>query len=154
MIKLKRLLLPTDFSESARNAFTYALSLAREYEAELHLLHVIEILPAGYTSELFPGAMSKVMEEIGGYARNEMARLAAEASAQGRIPREHVAQGKPAAEILRVAREAEIDLIVIGVHGRGALSHALFGSTTEKIVRRAPCPVLICRQFEREFVTT
>jgi nucleotide-binding universal stress UspA family protein len=145
MMKFTRLLLPTDFSESARHAFTYAVSLARQYGAEIHLLHVVEVLPAGYTGEIFAGAMTSVIEEITGYARRDMARLSADARAQGLTVHEHFAQGKPAAEILRVAREAESDLIVIGVHGRGALSHALFGSTTEKVTRRAPCAVLVCR---------
>lgn len=144
-MNLKRLLLPTDFSESARHAFSYALSLACQYGAEVHLLHVVEVLPAGYTGELLTGAMSSVVEEITGYARREMARLTTEARAQGLAVQEHLAQGKPATEILRVAREGKMDLVVIGVHGRGALSHALFGSTTEKVVRRAPCPVLVCR---------
>lgn len=153
MIQLKRLLLPTDFSESARHAFLYALSLAQKYDAELHLLHVIEVLPSGYTSELFPGAMTRVIEEISGYARAEMSKLVDEARQQGRPPRDRIVQGKPAAEIIRVAAEDEVDMIVIGSHGRGALSHALFGSTTERVVRKAPCPVLICRRAGHEPVS-
>jgi nucleotide-binding universal stress UspA family protein len=153
MVKLERVLLPTDFSESARHAFTYALSLAQKYDAALHLLHVIEVLPSGYTSELFPGAMTRVVEEISGYARAEMAKLVQEATGQGRPPRELIVQGKPAAEILRVAAEDTVDIIVIGSHGRGALSHALFGSTTERVVRKAPCPVLICRRASHEPVS-
>ncbi|MEJ2431894.1 MAG: universal stress protein [Pseudolabrys sp.] len=70
---------------------------------------------------------------------------------QGRV-RDVVIQGKPAPEIIRFAREHEVDMIVLGTHGRGLLDHALFGSTTERVVRKAPCPVLTCRLAEHEFV--
>ena len=66
--------------------------------------------------------------------------------------REIVTQGKPSAEIVRVAREENVDMIVLGTHGAGLLDKALFGSTTERVVRKAPCPVLTCRLAEHEFV--
>src|SRR4029077_20457108 len=145
-MKLERLLVPTDFSEGAGHALRYALSLAQKYDAALHLLHVIEVLPAGYTNELFPGTMTRVVDEISGYARSELAKLAAEGRRARRDVHERIVQGKPATEIVRVAAEEKVDLIVIASYGRGALSHALFGSTTERVVRKAPCPVLICRR--------
>lgn len=153
MIQLKRVLLPTDFSESARHAFGYAVSFAREYEAELYLLHVIEVLPMGYAGELFPAAMTQVMDEISTYARDELQKLADEALRRG-CPTvyQRTAQGKPSTEIPRVAREDTIDLIVLGTHGHGVLNRALFGSTTDRVTRKAPCPVLVCRLFEHEFV--
>jgi nucleotide-binding universal stress UspA family protein len=149
MIKLKRLLLPTDFSESAAHAFNYALSFAEKYAAELYLLHVIEVLPMGYAGELFPASMTQVVDEISTYARNELQKLADDASRRG-CPRvqQRIAQGKPAAEILRVAREDAIDMIVLGTHGHGGLNRALFGSTTDRITRKAACPVLVCREIE------
>jgi nucleotide-binding universal stress UspA family protein len=153
MIKLQRVLFPTDFSESARHAFAYALAFVQEFGAELYLLHVIEVLPTGYAGDLFPSVMGQVVSEIHGYAKDELAKLATEARAREIRIHERIAQGKAAAEIIRVAREDQIDMIVIGTHGRGALSHALFGSTTDRVVRKAPCPVLICRQAEHELVT-
>ena len=153
MIKLRRLLLPTDFSESARHALTYAISFAREHAAELTLLHVVEVLPAHYAGELYPAAMSQFVEEVSGYARATLAKLAEEARAHGVTVSERLATGKAAEEVIRVARQEQTDLIVIGTHGGGALSHVLFGSTTERVVRKAPCPVLICRLSEHEFVT-
>jgi nucleotide-binding universal stress UspA family protein len=153
MIKLKRLLLPTDFSESAAHAFTYALSFACEYEAELYLLHVIEVLPVGYAGELFPSSMTQVLDEISSYARTEMQKLGENARSRGAVVHERIAQGKPAAEILRVARAETIDMILLGTHGHGVLNRALFGSTTDRIMRKAPCPVLVCRLFGHEFVT-
>jgi nucleotide-binding universal stress UspA family protein len=152
VIKLKQVLVPTDFSDSARHALTYGMSFAREYGAELTLLHVVENLTVGYASDLFPVPMAEVFQEISGYARTELARLGAEAREKGISVREEVAQGKPSAEIIRFARENGIDMIVLGTHGKGVLDKALFGSTTERVVRGAPCPVLTVRLAEHEFV--
>jgi nucleotide-binding universal stress UspA family protein len=152
MIRIQRILVPTDFSDSARHAFTYGLSFAREYKAQLLLLHVVEVVPVGYASDLFPVPMAAVFQEVAGYARGELALLRAAAAEKGVSARELVAQGKPSAEIVRVAREEVVDMIVLGTHGKGVLDKALFGSTTERVVRRAPCPVLTCRLREHEFI--
>src|SRR4030095_2792682 len=69
MIRLERILVPTDFSDSARHALTYGISFAREYDAELVLLHVVETVPVGYASDLFPVPMAEVFQEMSGYAR-------------------------------------------------------------------------------------
>ncbi len=152
MIRLKKVLVPTDFSESARHAFTYGVSFAREYKAELVLLHVVENLTVGYASDLFPVPMAEVFQEISGYAKAELARLAEEARGRGVSVQELVVQGKPSVEIIRFAAENQVDMIVLGTHGKGMLDQALFGSTTERVVRRAPCPVLTVRTVEHEFV--
>jgi len=152
MIKLNRILVPTDFSESARHALTYGVSFAREYEAELVLLHVVETIAVGYASDLFPVPMAEVFEEISSYAKTELAKLATEARERTPTVRELLVQGKPSAEIVRVAREETADMIVLGTHGKGMLDKALFGSTTERVVRSAPCPVLTCHLSEHEFV--
>jgi nucleotide-binding universal stress UspA family protein len=152
MIKLKKVLVPTDFSESARHALTYGISFAREYGAELVLLHVVENLTVGYASDLFPVPMAEVFQEISGYAKGELAKLGAEAREKGLSAQEHVVMGRPSAEIIRFAQENAIDMIVLGTHGKGMLDQALFGSTTERVVRRSPCPVLTVRLREHEFV--
>ena len=152
MIHLKRILVPTDFSDSARHALTYGISFAEEYTAEVLLLHVVENLTVGYASDLFPVPMAEVYEEISGYAKAELAKLGSEVRAKGVAVRELVAQGKPSAEILRIAREETVDMIVLGTHGKGLLDRSLFGSTTERVVRKAPCPVLTCRHPEHDFV--
>ena len=152
MINLKRILVPTDFSESARHALLYGTSFAREYEGELVLLHVVENLTVGYASDLFPVPMAEVFDEISGYAKTELAKLAAEVKEKGITVRELVVQGKPSAEIVRVAREETADMIVLGTHGKGMLDKALFGSTAERVIRRAPCPVLTVGLEEHEFV--
>jgi nucleotide-binding universal stress UspA family protein len=152
VIKLKKVLVPTDFSESAKHAFTYGVSFAQEYQAELVLLHVVENLTVGYASDLFPVPMAEVFQEISGYAKTELAKLADEARQKGVAVSELVAQGKPSAEIIRHAADNHVDMIVLGAHGKGMLDQALFGSTTERVVRRAPCPVLTVRMAGHEFV--
>ena len=152
MINLKRILVPTDFSESARHALLYGTSFAREYEGELLLLHVVENLTVGYASDLFPVPRAEVFDEISGYAKAELAKLGAEVKQKGIAVRELVVQGKPSAEIVRVAREETADMIVLGTHGKGMLDKALFGSTAERVIRRAPCPVLTVGLEEHEFV--
>jgi nucleotide-binding universal stress UspA family protein len=99
MICLKRILVPTDFSDSARHALTYGISFAREYEAELLLLHVVETVPVGYASDLFPVPMAEVFQEMSGYAKTELGKVAEEARGKGVTVRETVVQGKPSAEI-------------------------------------------------------
>jgi nucleotide-binding universal stress UspA family protein len=152
VINLKRILVPTDFSESARRALRYGMSFAREYKADLVLLHVVENLTVGYASDLFPVPMAEVFDEISGYAKTELAKLGAEAREKGVSVRELVVQGKPSAEIVRVAKEETADMIVLGTHGKGMLDKALFGSTAERVIRRAPCPVLTVGLEEHEFV--
>ena len=152
MIKLKKVLVPTDFSESARHALRYGMSFAKEYGAELVLLHVVENLTVGYASDLFPVPMAEVFQEISGYAKAELAKLAEEARQKGVVVSELVAQGKPSAEIIRFAAENDVDIVVLGAHGKGMLDQALFGSTTERVVRRSPCPVLTVRPAGHEFV--
>ena len=97
MIKLQKVLVPTDFSDSARHAFTYGVSFAKEYQAELVLLHVVENLTVGYASDLFPVPMAEVFQEISGYARTELSKLAEEARQKGVVVSELVVQGKPSA---------------------------------------------------------
>jgi nucleotide-binding universal stress UspA family protein len=152
VIKLKKVLVPTDFSDSARHALSYGVSFAKEYDAGLVLLHVVENLTVGYASDLFPVPMAEVFQEISGYAKTELAKLAAEVREKGVSVEETVVQGKPSAEIIRFAAENKVDMIVLGTHGKGMLDQALFGSTTERVVRRAPCPVLTVRMAEHEFV--
>jgi nucleotide-binding universal stress UspA family protein len=151
VIQIKKILVPTDFSESAKHALTYGVSFAREYKAELILVHVVETLTVGYASDLFPVPMAEVFDEISGYAKTEIGKLAAEIRQKDVGVREMVVQGKPSAEIVRIAKEEGVDIIVLGTHGKGMLDQALFGSTAERVIRKAPCPVLTCQLHQHEF---
>src|SRR5262245_37847483 len=121
MIKLKKVLVPTDFSDSAKHAFIYGVSFAQEYQAELVLLHVVENLTVGYASDLFPVPMAEVFQEISGYAKTELAKLADEARQKGVAVSALVAQGKPSAEHIRHAAQNDVDIIVLGTQGKGML---------------------------------
>ncbi len=145
MISIRKILVPTDFSENARHALRYGCSFAREYKAELVILHVVEDIAVSYASDLFPVPMAHVFQELSGYAKTELQKLVEGVKAKGLHGREVVAQGRPSSEILRFAKEETIDLIVLGTHGKGVLDQALFGATTERVVRNAPSPVLTVR---------
>ncbi|MFN0196493.1 MAG: universal stress protein [Planctomycetaceae bacterium] len=152
MITLKRILLPTDFSEHARTAQNYACDLAEKFGAELHLLHisidVMAMVPEPGMNFLPPGDYLRDMQKS---AQDALSRWPdAKSASQLKIVRE-VRVGTPFVEIVRYAKEADIDLIVLGTHGRTGIAHALLGSTAEKVVRKAPCPVLTIRPEGHQF---
>ncbi len=144
MPRIHRILHPTDFSERSETAWAYAKSLAKKYEAELHLIHVMQesvaVLPESSIAVAAPAAN---LPELIDAAENGLRQYEVESPA--RITDRRVLHGLSAEEIVRYAKDAEIDLMVIGTHGRTGLAHVLLGSVAEKIVRRAPCAVLTVR---------
>lgn len=151
-LPFRKLLCAVDFSDSSLQGFERACSLAKESDAALTLLHVIEWPwhePPPPVLEDLPSDQAAALAEFRRYVQTSaMERLKAltPEAAGGHVSIEpRVANGKPYAEILRVAAEDGSDLIVIGVHGRNAADVMLFGSTTNQIVRRASCPVLTLR---------
>ncbi|HUU69651.1 MAG TPA: universal stress protein [Planctomycetota bacterium] len=152
MIKLKKILVPTDFSDYSMHALQYGLSFCREFTAELILLHVIEdpFYPSngatfGFNIEEF----FRQMEEESSKRMLEMVPPEIEKE----MPVERIAiRGTPFLEIIRLAKERAADMIVLSTHGRSGLAHVLMGSVTEKVVRKAPCPVLVVRRSQHEFI--
>ena len=151
MINLKSILVPSDFSECSQAAVRYGVELARKFGATLHLLHVIQD-PATqpWGAEGFAAPMLDVVYE---WQKDARARLL------DALPREDRDRAtvtctiaSPFPEILRYAEANDIGLIVMGTHGRGGVSHVLLGSIAEKVVRRAPCPVLTVRYPQHAFV--
>jgi nucleotide-binding universal stress UspA family protein len=139
---LKKLLVATDFSEHSELALQYGLSLAQEYQSELHLLHVIT------------GAKSTEAEISWTSPDKEGPYHAAARRLHGSVPAEvhlwsdvtHVVrEGKAYREIVSYAVEKDIDLICIGAHGQGGTLGTLFGTNTDRVLRQAPCPVLVTR---------
>jgi nucleotide-binding universal stress UspA family protein len=152
MITLKKILIPTDFSEPSDSAVKYARAFAEQFGAELHLLHVIED-PFLYapTSEAYV-VPPHLLEEIQTAARDRLDRVL-EPNERARFRAVMALKnGSPFVEIVRYARDQDVDLIVMGTHGRGPIAHMLLGSVAEKVVRKAPCPVLTVRHPEHEFV--
>lgn len=153
MIDLRRILVPTDFSKFSQVALTYAAALAEKFGAEIHLLHVVQDM-ALFIPDAVAVAPPVVppVEEFAAAAREALDRLVRENHLEAIPLRREVIEGTPFYEIIRYAREADIDLIVMGTHGHAGLIHVLLGSVTEKVVRKAPCPVLTVRHPEHEFV--
>lgn len=150
-IKIARILCPVDYSEFSDCGLAYALHLAERFGAELMLLHVVEVpyvpayglvngtelvLPVG---DLERGA-GEYMDELVERCSGQCARV------QGEIR-----TGFPLSEIIAYTREIDADLIVMGTHGRTGLSHVLIGSVAEKVVRKAPCPVLTVKHPKHSF---
>jgi universal stress protein A len=136
---LARILVPIDFSECSRAAFAYATGLARDFKAELRLVHVINPhwYPLGDKYSALDAA--QLMEEASRAAQKQMCSIAATSNVRYSA---RVIHGSPAMEICNAANE-DFDFIVISTHGRTGLGHLLIGSTAEHVVRYAHCPVLI-----------
>jgi len=153
MNSLKRILLPTDFSENSVHAQKYACAFVEQFDAELHLLHVFQDL-AGISFDPFFGI------PIGGCIQPDSRKTAEERLRAMLDPKwaeeRHVvcatAQGTPFLEIIRYAKTNDIDVIVVTTHGRTGLSRVLLGSVAEQVVRKAPCPVLVVRSTGHQFV--
>ena len=151
MINLKTILVPSDFSECSESALRYGLELARRFDARVHLLHVVQDpISQPWAADGFSIPLFEVVEKWQTDATERLARSVPQADADRVTIEATVAW--PYAEILRYALEHQVDLIVMGTHGRGGVSHFLLGSIAEKVVRRAPCPVLTVRSPQHEFV--
>jgi nucleotide-binding universal stress UspA family protein len=145
-MQIKNILFPTDFSQGALNALPYAADMAKGYGARLHMLHVIYDIAAAsgwYVPHASFDAMYKELEES---AKKELEKFGAEERRDIRNIEYAVVRGVPYEEVLKYSQDKHIDLIVIGTHGRKGLDRVLFGSTAERIVRNASCPVLTVRE--------
>jgi universal stress protein A len=144
MVHFQRILLATDFSTTSAIVVEYALLLARTFHAELHVLHVLEVeipqtiqggayLPLSYFEDLERRAPRQLEQLIGPEDRKNLKVTTV------------IRHGSPYLEITNYARDHKMDLVVLGTHGRGGLSHLLMGSVAEKVVRVASCPVMTIR---------
>ncbi len=151
-MQIKTILFPTDFSQGARAAMDHAISLARDYNARLILLYVIQDI--SIAEWYIPSSLSvnDLVEDMQKSAWKEMDKWAAEVSAKVKDVEKTVVRGVPFVEIIRTAKDRNADMIVIGTHGRTGIDHMLFGSTAEKVVRKAACPVLTVRIAGKGFI--
>jgi universal stress protein A len=154
MIQINRILVPVDFSEFGKHAMRYGCELARRFSSELHLLHVVEdIYPMVPEAGLLLPAQTDFLTGLRQNAQKALEQLPPADIGNGITDViRHVGNGTPFLEIIRYAREHNIDLIVIGTHGRSGLVHILMGSVAERIVRKSPCPVLTVRPEGHDFV--
>jgi universal stress protein A len=149
-LQLKTILVPTDLSEHAHNALQYALQLADQFGSAIVLVHVVEpVHPYPSTGmTYFPGDLPIDPEtDLVPEAEKAIQHLKDEASRGSKATiRTKVCVGRAYDRIVDMAGETAADLIVIATHGYTGLKHVLLGSTAEKVVRHAPCPVLVVRQ--------
>ncbi len=141
----KRILFPTDFSEGALNALPYALEMVKACGAKLYMLHIIYDVATGSGLYVPHISFDQMYRDLEKSAQKELERFACEELKDCNDVEYTVLRGIPHEGILKFAEEKNIDLIVIATHGRKGLDRFLFGSTAEKVVRYAPCPVLTVR---------
>jgi nucleotide-binding universal stress UspA family protein len=151
MVAFKELVVPTDFSEHSLRAVDYGVEIGEKFSSHITIVYVIEpLLQAAdltWTTVDFE-ELNKAHKQT---AEKQLAEIAEE-----RVPKDldcdtEILFGKPFVEILKFAKEENADLIVMATHGRGAISHILMGSTAEKVVRKAPCPVLTVKHPKHLF---
>lgn len=145
---VQRLLVPVDFSADADHAVEYAIGLASTLGAHVTLLHVMQSPTWGGVDldVTFPHAYSTFIQHLEAEVTRNMEAYVERVTEAGLVGDMAVVHGVPFQEILEAARIRQIDLIVMGTHGRTGLQHILLGSVAEKVVRLAPCPVLVVRQ--------
>ena len=141
---IKHILVPTDFSEYADYALDYAIEIAKAFTAHLTFLHVIHLTPLAM-GDIGVSGLVPYLEEIETDAQQRMQTLLNRVHQEGLQGETAIVQGVPFQAIVDMAESQHIDLIVMGTHGRTGLTHVLMGSVAERVVRMAPCPVLVTR---------
>lgn len=146
MEMIKKILVPIDFSDFSKNALRYAIQFAENFQAKVYIVYVIE--PMVYPSDFSLGqvAIPNVEYDMQDRAKSELESLIKNEIPSSLESEIIIRAGKPFVEIIDAAAEKDIDLIIIATHGLTGVEHLLFGSTAEKVVRKAPCPVLSIRE--------
>lgn len=145
MFTVTSLLVPIDFSENSLRALALAKEVARGSQATLHLLHVVEpvVYPADWSYAQV--GFADIEQELADTSQKELEALATTLTGKGFSVQTATRRGRASDEICTYAVESGISIIAIGTHGRSGFEHFLFGSTTERVLRKAPCPVLSVR---------
>ena len=143
---IKKVLVPIDFSDYSKAALRYAVNFAQMFNSEMILVYVVE--PVIYPPDFSMGqiAIPSVNTEWDTKAKEELEKLAATEIPKNIKVTTTIKTGKPFLEIIDTASELDTDIIIIATHGHTGVEHILFGSTAEKVVRKAPCPVLTLRE--------
>jgi len=152
MIKVEKILYPTDFSDPSGFAFEYACEMAKNFGAELEIVHII-VDETQIVSFYLPQSTSLLLaEDLEKGAKKQLEDFTAKYSEElaGIKYTTEIIKGVPFVEIIKAAKDKNVDLIVIGTHGRSGIEHVLFGSTAEKVVRKAPCPVFTVRAKDKD----
>ncbi|MGY3883731.1 universal stress protein [Aeromonas veronii] len=143
MPSIKTLLCPVDFSQMSRAVLDYAVFMAQSHQAQLKLIHVVDQLHGFDSYKILHMTAIEITHEMERQARTQLKELVATLPLPATFD---IRFGRAADEIVIQAKEDEVELIVMGSHGRSGISHLLVGSVAESVVRHAPCPVLVVRQ--------
>jgi nucleotide-binding universal stress UspA family protein len=149
MIEIQKILVPTDFSEYSQHAVKYAVALAQSFKAKLYVVHVWDQSIAVGPTETFH---TEIWVEAEKSEKERLNQVTQRLRTEGIDAEPVFVSGTAYIEIVKTAKELDVDLITLATHGRTGLSHLVFGSTAEKIIRLAPCPVLVVKHPEHEFV--
>ncbi|MCB0730983.1 MAG: universal stress protein [Ignavibacteriae bacterium] len=154
MDTINKILVPIDFSNYSKNALRYAVNFSKKFNSKIYLVYVVE--PVIYPSDFSMGQVTFPVAdlEMNERAKEELNNLAKNEISQEIEVETIIKTGKPFVEINETASELDIDLIIIATHGHTGVEHLLFGSTAEKVVRKAPCPVLTLREPIKGFKFT
>jgi universal stress protein A len=144
-MNIEKIVLPTDFSEHSKAAVPYAIDLARKYKAELHLIHVFDDKALDPVLVAYSNSVKEYLGKMRGGFDEAVEKLTAEFDTTDLNLVKVFISGIPFLEIVRYAQKNCADIIVMGSQGRTGLAHMFLGSTTEKVLRKAPCPVLAVR---------
>jgi nucleotide-binding universal stress UspA family protein len=145
-MEIKKILFPTDFSEGSLNALPYAVDLAKTYGAKIYMLHVIYDIATASGLHIPHVSVDEMYKELYTSAKKELEKFGADIIKDIKDIEYTVIRGIPYEEILKFSKEKNVDIIVIGTHGRKGLDRVLFGSTAERVVRNSSCPVLTVRE--------
>lgn len=152
MIRIEKILHPTDFSKNSNHALKYACAFASHFGAELHIIHVIADLTTltlppvdGYLPEGYYADARKHSDE-------ELAKLPGDESTGKSLLVKKTLEGSPFSEIVQYAHDNKVNLIIMGTHGYSGLNHMIMGSVAERVVRKSPCPVLTVHPEDHEFI--
>ena len=155
-LQLKRILVPTDFSQSAEHALKYAVRLGKPFKANIFVLHVFHLreylVLLSEKTEVDSGTANQVLEAAKSQAANKLEELASRSRGKEVAVLPTLLVGVPFEEIVRYAAEQEVDLIVMPTHARTHVAHLLLGSTTERVISHSFCPVLVVRMRPGENV--
>ncbi len=149
-IQIRTILVPVDFSGCSGRALAYAIAFAQQFKASIALMHVVELNYMGTgLGEIEVPLLENELRENASRQLNSLL----ETVVRTGVPAEaHLRLGRPWYEMTEAARTMGADLVIMGTHGYTGLRHVLMGSTAERVVRHAPCPVLIVRELEHEFL--
>jgi nucleotide-binding universal stress UspA family protein len=149
MLQIKRILFPIDFTENSTKFLPYVLSLSEKYDAVIYLLHVVEDLPKWSSGFYIPHIpWDQYREEALKCAEKALDQVCEEKLKGCPNFQKIIVSGDPVLEILKTIEAEEIDLVIMGTHGRKGLEHVFFGSVAENVVKKSPAPVLTLNPYK------